>query len=93
MIKGVSYSQGLAGLQADKEAKNNRLQRTCAEFESIFITYMLKSMRRTVNEVGVLGQSNESKMFQSMFDEKLALEIAHSGGIGLGEMLFEQIKG
>jgi flagellar protein FlgJ len=92
MLKGISSSQGLAGLHADKEAQNNRLKRTCAEFESIFITYMLKSMRKTVNEVGVFGKSNESEIFTSMFDEKLAQGIAKSGGIGLGELLFQRFK-
>ena len=92
MLKGILSSQGLAELKADKEAKNKRLQRTCAEFESIFITYMLKSMRKTVNEVGVLGKSNESEIFTSMFDEKLAQGIAESRGIGLGELLFQHLK-
>ena len=92
MLKEISSFPDLSGLQADKEAKNSKLQKTCAEFESIFITYMLKSMRKTVNEVGVLGNSNESKIFTSMFDEKVAQGIAESRGIGLGELLFQHLK-
>ena len=92
MVKGISSSQDLATLKAAKEAQDKRLKRTCAEFESIFITYMLKSMRKTVNEVGVLGKSNESEIFTSMFDEKLAQVIAKSGGIGLGKLLFQGFK-
>jgi len=90
MLKGVASDPGLTGLH--KDAGDNRLKRTCAEFESIFITYMLKSMRNTIVEDGLLGNSNERRIFNSMFDEKLALGIAKSGGIGLGKMLFEQLK-
>ena len=81
----------LTGLH--KAARDTRLKRACAEFESIFITYILKSMRKTILEDGLLGNSNESKIFNAMFDEKLAQGIAKSGGIGLGKMLFEQVKG
>lgn len=75
-----------------KDAWNNRLKRTCTEFESIFITYMLKSMRNTLVEDGLFGKTNEAKIVKSMFDEKLALGIARGGGIGLGTMLFEELK-
>jgi flagellar protein FlgJ len=54
---------------------------------------MLKSMRNTVVEGGLLAKSNEGKIIDSMFDEKLGQEIANSGGIGIGKMLFEQLKG
>jgi len=90
MLKGITANQTLMG--SHKEAGDSRLKRTCLEFESIFITYMLKSMRNTIVEGGLLGNSNEKKLFNSMFDEKLALGIAKSGGIGLGKMLFEQLK-
>ena len=91
MLKGIVPDPGLTGVNKDV-SYNARLKKTCAEFESILITYMLKSMRETVVEDGILGNSNENKIFNSMFDEKLALEIARGGGIGLGKMLFEKLK-
>ena len=90
MDNGIPSDPRLTELH--KDIWNNRLKRTCVEFESIFITYMLKSMRKTVVEDGLFGKSNESKIFKSMFDEKLALGIARGGGIGLGKMLFEKLK-
>jgi len=91
MLKGIVSDPASAELH--KDVRDKRLKRTCLEFESMFITYMLKSMRKTVAENGLLGNSNESKIFTSMFDEKLALGIAEGGGIGVGKMLFEQLKG
>lgn len=90
MVNGVVLDQGGAGLH--KDVREARLKRACLEFESLFVSHMLKAMRKTVSEGGLIRESNEGKIFKSMFDEKLALEIAHSGGIGLGEILFEQIK-
>ena len=90
MVKGITVNQSLMG--SHKDAWNNRLKRTCTEFESIFITYMLKSMRNTLVEDGLFGKTNEAKIVKSMFDEKLALGIARGGGIGLGRILFEELK-
>jgi len=90
MLKGITVNQSLMG--SHKDAWNNRLKRTCTEFESIFITYMLKSMRNTLVEDGLFGKTNEAKIVKSMFDEKLGLGIARGGGIGLGRMLFEELK-
>jgi flagellar protein FlgJ len=91
MLKGIVSDLPLTGLHED--ARDNRVREACAEFESIFITYLLKSMRNTVVEGGLLVKSNEGKIIDSMFDEKLGHGIANSGGIGIGKMLFEQLKG
>ena len=90
MDKGIVLDSSLPELQ--NNASRTKLKRTCLEFESIFLTYVLKSMRNTIVENGLLGNSNESKIFNAMFDEKLAMGIAKSGGIGLGKMLFAQLK-
>ena len=78
------------GLSRGMEDRN--LRRTCAEFESIFLTYLLKSRRGTIAEGGVLGNSNESQMVKSMFDENLAMGIARNGGMGLANMLYERLR-
>ena len=91
MDKGIVLDSSLPGLQ--NNASRSKLKRTCLEFESIFLTYILKTMKNTITEDGLIGKSHESKIFRSMFDENLALGIARGGGIGLGALLFEQLKG
>jgi len=75
-----------------REMHREKLKKTCADFESLFLNYMLKSMRSTVTEGGIVDQSEESKMFKTMFDENLAKEIAASGGLGLGDILLKQLS-
>ena len=91
MDKVIVLDSSLPELQ--NNASHSKLKRTCLEFESIFLAYLLESMRNTIAEDGIFGKSHESKIFRSMFDENLALGIARGGGIGLGAMLFEQLKG
>ena len=91
MVNGMGSTLDAAGQKTGPGIP--RLKQVCSEFESLFIAYMLKSMRKTVEDGGLIRESNEGKIFKSMFDEKLALSIANSGGIGLGAVLFEQLKG
>jgi len=90
MLEGIVSESVFPGRQKDDSL--NRLQKTCGEFESIFLAYVLKSMRNTIGKGDLLGNSHEGKIYQSMFDENLAAVIAKSGGIGLGKMLFERLK-
>jgi flagellar protein FlgJ len=90
MIKPVAAGPEGTGLH--KDGYQVKLEKTCAEFESIFMIYMLKSMTTTIDDDPLLGNDNESKIIKSMFDENLAQEIARGGGMGLGKMLFESLK-
>jgi len=89
MIEAIATNQNTT---APNDIRQAKLEKACSEFESIFITYMLKSMRTAVTEDGLLGNNNESKIIQSMFDENLALGMAKGKGMGLGKMLFESLK-
>jgi flagellar protein FlgJ len=75
-----------------KDASRAGLQKACSEFESIFINYMLKSMRATVAKDGLLGDSKQRQIIQSMHDESLARGIAGGGGIGLADILFQHLN-
>jgi flagellar protein FlgJ len=90
MVKPVATGIELTELR--KDSSQAKLKKTCAEFESIFITYMLKSMNTTMDDDPLLGNDNESKIIKSMFNENLAREISRGGGMGLGNMLFESLK-
>jgi peptidoglycan hydrolase FlgJ len=75
----------------DINLQRQKLRQAAAGFESLFLTYMLKSMRSAVPESGLLGSGQEHKLMQSMLDEKIAIQIADGGGAGLGDTLYEQL--
>ena len=90
MIKAIATTPNAT--IAPNDIRQARLEKACSEFEAVFVNYMLKSMRTAVTEDGLLGNSNESKIIRSMFDENLALGMAKGKGMGLGKMLFESLK-
>jgi peptidoglycan hydrolase FlgJ len=72
--------------------KDERLKKACADFESIFIYYMFKTMRKTVPESGLLNKISGKDTYEMMMDQKVAEELAGKGGMGLQKMLFNQVK-
>ncbi|MDQ1330862.1 MAG: peptidoglycan hydrolase FlgJ [Thermodesulfobacteriota bacterium] len=68
-----------------------KMKETCADFESLFLSYMLKTMRAGISQAGMGEKSHESGLLYSMLDEKLSEEIAQSGGIGLADVLYDRL--
>lgn len=75
---------------ADK-ADEAQLEKACKDFEAIILNQMFSAMRKTVPEGGLFEKSFGEKIYQSMLDEELSKKIAHSKGMGLGELLFQQL--
>ena len=68
------------------------LREASNEFEAIFIQQMLKTMRKTSLESDFIKKSEGEKIFRSMLDEQYAILSAKSGRLGLGEMIYQQLK-
>ena len=62
-----------------------------AQFESIFLQQMLKSMRDATVKSD-LFDSSQMDTYQGMADQQLAVQLAEQGGIGLARMMVEQMQ-
>ena len=70
-----------------------KLEAACTEFESLFIFYMLKEMRNTVNKSGYLDGGKAEELYTSMMDTQLAKKLSVEKGIGIAKILQEQLTG
>lgn len=74
------------------ENKEEKLKKACADFESIFIGYMLKAMRRTIPQSGT-NRLPGKDIYDTIVDQKVAEDLAKRGGvIGLQEILLRQFR-
>lgn len=80
------------GITPNGVGENARLKKTCADFESIFIYYMFKSMRKSVPQNDLFGNTHGSEIYKSMTDQAMSDHIARGRGMGLGELLYNQLK-
>ncbi|GFM37796.1 peptidoglycan DD-metalloendopeptidase family protein [Desulfovibrio psychrotolerans] len=75
----------------DPDAKDKKLREAVEGFEAIFIQKMWQQMRATVPKEGYLHGKDE-EFWQGMFDQELSKKMASAGGIGLADMLVEQLQ-
>lgn len=71
--------------------KEKKLREACTNFEAVFISKLWEQMRATVPKGGFLSSPQED-MYRSMFDRDFAEKLSRDGGIGLGDMLYGQLK-
>ena len=74
------------GVSDEKE-----LREACQGFETVFLSKLWQIMRSSVPKEGYLHSPQEDQ-YMSMFDHELAQKLSHNGGIGLGDLLFDQLK-
>lgn len=81
-----------AATAAKQAAEDKKLRDACQDFEAMFMSIMYKQMRNTVPENDLFGKSNGQKIFESMLDDEVMKNASKAGGIGLGDMLYRQLK-
>jgi peptidoglycan hydrolase FlgJ len=82
---------GLAALKRDARAADpNALRAVAKQFESIFAKMMLSSMRKASFGDPLLG-SDSQDFYQGMFDDQLAIDLTKGRGLGLADMLVQQL--
>jgi peptidoglycan hydrolase FlgJ len=82
---------GLEGLKKNVKADDPQAIRAAAQqFESLFTDMMLKSMREAKLANG-LGDSQQSDIYQDMYDQQIALKMSQGKGLGLADMLVQQL--
>jgi flagellar protein FlgJ len=74
-----------------KKIDEGKLKKACGDFESIFISQMLKEMRKSIPKSGLLDGGSQQDAYLSLFDEELSKSMAKRGGIGLGKILYQNI--
>ncbi len=85
----------LNNLKVGDRTSDGNLRKVAQEFESLFLSQMLKSMRSATE---VLGQDNPlntpaAKQYQEMYDQQLAVTMSRQGGgIGLADVLMRQMS-
>ena len=70
---------------------NVAVEEVAAQFESLFLQQMLKTMRDATVKSDLMN-SDSTDTYQSMADQQLALQLSEQGGIGLARMMVEQMQ-
>ncbi|MBC3875006.1 flagellar assembly peptidoglycan hydrolase FlgJ [Undibacterium flavidum] len=84
-------SKGLDALrQSSKDNSPEALKAAATQFEALFVSMMLKSMRQAGSQEGMFD-NEQSRMYTSMLDQQLSQKMA-SRGIGLADAMVRQLS-
>ena len=83
---------GLAKLkQGAREQTPEAIKEVSKQFESVFLSMVLKSMRQAKLAEGVLD-SKQSEFYRDMFDQQMAIELSGKPGVGLADVIAQQLS-
>jgi hypothetical protein len=88
----LSSVRGLNPLAGPKTHSDAELRQVSKNFESIFMQMMLKEMRNSVEKSSLLGNSQATEIFESLHDEQLSKQLSYSGGIGIGDLIYQKLQ-
>lgn len=74
-------------------AKKAKLQKAAKQFESMFTSYMLRTMRKSIPDSGMFGDGFGGDMMEDMFDMELANQFSKGNSMGIAEMLYRKLTG
>ncbi len=79
---------------ADSSATDDELMDVCKQFEAYFVEQVFKEMEKTVPKTeGSLATDNQLvDYFKDNLRQKLSEEAADQQGLGLAQMLYDQMK-
>ncbi len=82
----------IAQLAASDDVNMDALRRKKAfeSLEEMFISVLMKEMRKSVPDDGVIKKSHATKMYEEMLDETFSAQMAKSGQLGIAKQLSEQ---
>ena len=74
-----------------KERSEKEMEKVARDFESVFINKLFESMRKGIPKSGLL-ESHSMDMYQSMMDQEMAKELSKQKGVGMGEMVYNDLS-
>ncbi|NLY11594.1 MAG: flagellar biosynthesis protein FlgJ [Firmicutes bacterium] len=79
--------------QASEKAKSlEQLKKASQEFEALFLQQLLSEMRKSVPDSKLFGDRKAEKLFESMLDQEMSLEMSKIDSLGLAKLIYEQMK-
>ena len=70
-----------------------KLKEAAQDFEAIFLTMILKNMRKSMPQSNLFGNGPGADIYSGMFDENIAKTVASKGGIHLSDTIIESLAG
>ncbi len=79
-------------VKSHKGQNPKKLKEAAQQFEAIFIQQMYKEMRKTIPDDGLIQRGNAEDIYAQLQDMEAAKITAQQGGIGLTDLMMQQLN-
>ena len=80
-----------AELTPSKKQQEAKLKDACQQFEGLFLSQILKEMKKSIPK-SEEESSKDKEMYEELMYDEIAKSMAASGGIGMANILYQQMK-
>lgn len=88
-IETNAFKEALEKAATDKDL--TKLKEASQEFEAYFVNTLFKEMRKTIQDGGLVEKSEATTTFEEMLDEEMSKTISKNGGMGLADMIYNNM--
>ena len=93
-VATVKHASADAASTPASEAERAAMRKVAAEFESMMLAQMTKSMNPSRDDEDAdMFRSDANDMYRTMYSEQLARTLSEGGGVGLADTILAQIEG
>jgi Rod binding domain-containing protein len=85
-IEGLRRNSNFGSTKSEE-----KMEKVARDFESVFINKLFESMRKAIPKSDLLNSSS-LEMFQQMMDQEMAKEMSKRKGMGMGEMVYNDLS-
>lgn len=79
-------------LKKENNISNEKLREVADLYEKHFIKEMMKQMKSTLPEGGLIKKNNAENIFQDQLDDQYSSEWNKRGGFGISDLIFQQLS-
>lgn len=72
--------------------QQDQLKKACQDFEAMFLSSLMKSMRKTVVQTDIFGSAQKEDMFKDMMDSEICKSAAKTSSVGIADMMYRQLN-
>jgi flagellar protein FlgJ len=73
------------------ERQDKKLKEACKDFEALFMSSLLKAMRKTVQKTNLFGSDSGEETFQEMMDAEVSKSAAKTSSMGIADLMYRQL--
>ncbi len=90
LITQASDGAKLRGMSSGAKSAGE-LKKVAGEFEAMFVSYLLKVMRETIEDSGLMEGGLGKDVYTELFDQEISKGIAQRGTLGISDILMKRL--